>query len=66
MERVKQVKEDASTTQAMQVLRDLCLVARAEGHVGEPERAVLDEISLGLGISPKFVCQTLDCDLDPD
>lgn len=65
-ERVKQVKEEASTTQAMQVLRDLCLVARAEGNVGEPERAVLDGIALGLGISPKFVCQTLDCDLDPD
>ena len=65
-ERIKQVKEEASGTQAMQVLRDLCLVARVEGHVGEPEREVLDEIALGLGISPRFVCQTLDCDLDPD
>jgi tellurite resistance protein len=65
-ERIEQVKEAASTTQAMQVLRDLCVVARAEGHVKPAEREVLDAIARGLGISTKFVCQTMDSDLDPD
>lgn len=65
-ERIEQVKEAASTTQAMQVLRDLCIVARAEGHLKPAEREVLDTIARGLGISTKFVCQTMDSDLDPD
>jgi len=65
-ERIEQVKEAASTTQAMQVLRDLCIVARAEGHLKPAERDVLDAIARGLGISTKFVCQTMDSDLDPD
>ena len=65
-ERIEQVKEAASTTQAMQVLRDLCIVARAEGHLKPAEREVLDAIAGGLGISTKFVCQTMDSDLDPD
>jgi tellurite resistance protein len=65
-ERIEQVKEAASTTQAMQVLRDLCIVARAEGHLKPAEREVLDAIARGLGISTKFVCQTMDSDLDPD
>jgi tellurite resistance protein len=65
-ERIEQVKEVASTTQAMQVLRDLCIVARAEGHLKPAEREVLDAIAEGLGISRKFVCQTMDSDLDPD
>lgn len=66
LERVQQVKDNASATQAMQVLRDLCLVARAEGPITALERAVLDNIAKGLAISTKFVCQTLDADLDLD
>ena len=64
--RIDQVKEEASPTQAMQVLHDLCIVARAEGQQGDAERRVLDEIATGLGVSTNFVCQTLDSDLDPD
>lgn len=65
-ERIGQVKEEASATQAMQVLRDLCIVARADGHLKPAEREVLDGIAWGLGISAKFVCQTMDSDLDLD
>ena len=64
--RIKQVREIASTTQAMQVLRDLCIVSRAEGHTREPERAVLDRIADGLGVSRSFICQAMEGDLEPD
>ena len=48
--RLKQLKEDASVPQRMQVLRDLCLVARAEGRTSGAERRVLDEVADGLGV----------------
>ena len=64
--RIEQVKETATTPQAMQVLRDLCIVARAEGSIEEPERALLDKIADGLDIARGFVCTTLDNNLEPD
>lgn len=64
--RISSVKERASTPQAMQVMRDLCLVSRAEGHTDETERDVLNEIADGLGVPRGFVCQALDQEVDPD
>ena len=58
--RLKAVQDVASTTQCMQLLRDLCVVARAEGQVGEAERAVLDSVADGLEVARRFICQTLD------
>ena len=58
--RLKAVQDVASTTQCMQLLRDLCVVARAEGQVGEAERAVLDSVADGLEVPRRFICQTLD------
>jgi tellurite resistance protein len=65
-DRIKAVKEQASVPQAMQVVRDLCLVARAEGHIDAAEEAVLDRIAAGLGVPREFVCQTMESELDPD
>jgi tellurite resistance protein len=64
--RIKQVRELASAPQAMQILRDLCVVARAEGHSTDAERAVLDRIADGLGVARGFVCQSMEADFDPD
>ncbi len=64
--RAKQVRELATTPQAMQVMRDLCIVSRAEGHTTEAERIVLERIALQLGIARSFICQTMEGDLDPD
>ena len=60
------VREEAGVTQAMQVLQDLCIVARAEGHTMKPERRVLEEIATKLGFSAGFVTRTLEVDLSPD
>ena len=64
--RIAQVKESATTPQAMQVLRDLCVVARAEGPIENAERELLDNIADGLEITRGFVCTALDSNVEPD
>ena len=64
--RIEAVRELATHSQAMQVLRDLCVVSRASGHTSEAERAVLDRISAGLGVSGGFICRPLEGDVEPD
>ncbi|MGI9333549.1 MAG: M48 family metallopeptidase [Gammaproteobacteria bacterium] len=65
-DRVRQVKSVATTLQAMQVLHDICLIAKAEGHTTEAELAILERIADGLGIGRSMICQTMegDCELD--
>jgi len=65
-DRIAAVKEQASVPQAMQVVRDLCLVARVGGRVSDSENAVLDEVAAGLGVPREFVCQSIDCNPEPD
>ena len=65
-DRIENANQQASLTQRMQVMRDICVMSRADGKVGYAERRVLDDIATRLGISTAFVCQTLDgdCELD--
>lgn len=65
-ERMEQVRKLASPPQAMQVLRDLCLVARANGHTSEAERGVLDRVAAGLAVATHFVSQAIEAELSPD
>ncbi len=64
--RITAVIEQTSVSQRMQVLRDLCLVARAEGHDRDSERAKLYEIANGLDVPEAFVEQSMCSCLDPD
>jgi tellurite resistance protein len=64
--RIAAVKEQASVPQAMQVVRDLCLVARAEGHIDPAEEAILNRVARGLHVPREFVCQVMESDLEPD
>jgi len=64
--RIQRVCEQTTVTQRMQVLRDICTIARADGGIGEEERVVLNEISDGLDVSRSFVCQCLEKDPEPD
>lgn len=64
--RIAQANLKTSVPHRMQVLRDLCLVARAEGEVGGPERTVLERIADDLDIRGPFVEQCLCGALDPD
>lgn len=64
--RIKEVNEKASQTQAMQVLHDMCVMARADGGVAPEERAQLESVAAGLEIPSSFICQVVDGDKDLD
>lgn len=65
-QRMQRVRDNCTEPQAMQVVRDLCIIAMADGDVSTAERDVLNEIADGLGISRTFVCQTIECEVEPD
>jgi Zn-dependent protease with chaperone function/tellurite resistance protein len=65
-DRIEQVREQASPAQCAQVLRDLCLVARAEGHTTTEERGLVEQIARGLGLDGVFVDRMFCTELDPD
>ena len=50
----------------MQVIHDLCVVARAACPVTEAERDFLVGLAKDLALDPTFVEQTLDCSMDLD
>jgi len=64
--RVERAKDNCTETQCMQVIRDLCVIAMADGKVLESEINVLNDIADGLNVSRTFVCQTIEQDLEPD
>lgn len=64
--RAAKAKQLLSVPQRMQVLRDLCTVARAEGSVDDLEQSVLAEISASLEVRPAFVEQVLNQPVEPD
>ncbi|MGE0623929.1 MAG: M48 family metallopeptidase [Pseudomonadales bacterium] len=64
--RIASVRAQASQPQAMQVLRDLCLIARAGGQADERQETILEEIAVGLGLTREFVCQAMRSSLEPD
>ncbi len=57
--RAKELAEKASETQCMQVLHDMCLMARADGGVKPSERVVLDQVATMLGLPVAFIEQAL-------
>ncbi len=64
--RAIEVKDKASQTQCMQVLRDMCVMAKANGGVLPAERVILEAVANDLGVPSSFICQNIDknCDLD--
>jgi len=64
--RIKEVKAKASQTQCMQIVRDLCVMAQADGRVCGPERVELERIAAGLDISVAFIDQVLEQDKELD
>ncbi|MBX2885654.1 MAG: M48 family metalloprotease [Granulosicoccus sp.] len=64
--RIERVRQQSTQTQRIQVLRDICLIAKAEGRTTPDERAVLDQIADGLEVSRNLVCETIDREYEPD
>ena len=65
-ERIGQVVEKTSVPQRMQVLRDLCLMARAEDEDREPAREVLAGIANKLDVRRALVDEMLCGNIDLD
>lgn len=64
--RLEQAKELTTIPQRMQVVRDLCIISRADGHSTEEERRVLYTIAAQLNVPTLFVDKSLDADLELD
>lgn len=58
--RIEEVIKKASKTQQMQVLHDLCVMAKANGSVTIAERSVLDSTAVAMSIPTTVVCQAIN------
>lgn len=65
-ERVEAALDTVSHSRRIQVLRDLCVIARADGHVDREERVVIEDMATRLEVPLEVVNETLcgTCDLD--
>ena len=64
--RIENARAKTSIPQRMQVLRDLCMVARTEGKTAGEEQRVLAKIAAGLNVPSTMVSHSLECGLEPD
>lgn len=64
--RIERALQTISVSRRMQVLRDICLIARSDGHTAASEIAVLHKIADGLHVSRDFVVHQLESGLEPD
>ncbi|MEK9941932.1 MAG: M48 family metallopeptidase [Gammaproteobacteria bacterium] len=65
-QRIESALEKTSLSQRMQVMRDICLVARADRPVSLPEQRLLDDMAGRLEISNDFVAQCLESQVELD
>ena len=65
-DRIEQARANTSVPQRMQVLRDLCLVARAEDQTSAEAQTVLGRIARGLNVPESMVEQSLECSVELD
>ena len=59
--RIESVRECVPPLRRAQVIRDLCLIARADNHVAEAEVEVIRRIAIAVEVDPSVV----SCGLDP-
>ena len=64
--RIAEVKNRASHTQHMQVLRDLCVVVTTEQPVSDVEQDMLNHIAIELEVSVGFIIQCMESDIELD
>jgi len=64
--RVKNAVAHTSIPQRMQVLRDLCIMAQASGHITDEEQQILAGLADDLEISRGFISRTIKLLIEPD
>jgi len=57
--RARDLKDKVPALRRQQVVRDLCVIALADGHVADAERAVLLEVAAAAGVEAALVERTL-------
>ncbi len=65
-DRIEQVNAVTTVAQRMQIIRDLCTVARADGKTSAAECAEVESIAQALEIQPMFVSQAMALEIDLD
>ena len=65
-DRIKQVKSTTTIAQRMQVIRDLCTVARADNKVSTAELDVISSVAKGLEVPEHFVNQASSMEIPLD
>jgi hypothetical protein len=60
--RVTRVMDVVPALRRAQIIRDLCVIARADGQVSEPENAVIAEISSLVGVDPGVLACSMGAD----
>jgi hypothetical protein len=58
--RIAAVREHVPPLRRAQVIRDLCVIARADGHAGKAELRVIRDIAGAIGVPEDLVERTLD------
>ena len=64
--RIRDAIAEAPLMRRSQLIRDLCVVAIADGHPDKAERAVLADVAKQLGVDPSLIEQTLESSLELD
>jgi tellurite resistance protein len=54
-DRMARVREVVPALRRHQVMRDLCIIARADGRTSALEQAILTSVATGIGLSPHDV-----------
>jgi len=65
-DRIEQALEMTSIPQRMQVVRDLCMMCRADGRCSAEEKQVLYKIATALEVPTLFVDHTIECETELD
>lgn len=65
-ERAQKVRDNASVPKRIQVLRDLCLMAQADGKIQSQQRQVMDRIAEMLGVPGICIEQSLGGSVELD
>jgi uncharacterized tellurite resistance protein B-like protein len=65
-DRTAQARDKLSVARRMQVLRDLCLIAKADSAGAQAKLAMLHELARDLNVLTEFIDQTMDAEVELD
>lgn len=64
--RVARVNEVVAPLRRTQIVRDLCVIARADGHVDEAEQQVIRDVATAMNVPAEVVASTMTCSTELD